>query len=65
MIEVFTPKLFIIEANSQPITPPPMMAKVSGKVDRLRIPVEDRILTSSRAIPGRDFGSEPVAITTY
>ena len=41
------------------------MAKDSGKVDRLSIPVDDKILTSSMTILGKDFGSEPVAMTTY
>jgi len=61
MMCTLTPKLFMIEANSQPITPPPITARLDGSLSSLRMPVEESTFTSSIAMPGSDLGSEPVA----
>ena len=60
-----TPTLPKKHANSQPITPPPMITTLLGSFSRFRIPVESR--TPGRPHPGIGglAGEEPVLIRMF
>ena len=58
------PRSANIEANSQPMAPPPMMATDAGAALRERTSSEVRIKRPSIPKPGIVRGIEPVAMTT-
>ena len=59
------PKRANIEANSIPTAPAPITIRLFGISLSCRISSEVRICLPSGAMPGSDFGFEPVAITTF
>ena len=60
----FAPNVLNTVANSKPITPPPIMARLSGRVVSESNSVE--VTTPSRSAPGigKGRGREPVAMMT-
>ena len=56
------PNLDQTEPISNPIYPPPTTTIFFGSLEILRAPVDERIFFSSKSIPGRDKGSDPVLI---
>ncbi len=54
-----------IDANSTPITPPPMMATRGGSSVRLSTWSDERTRTPSKSSPGSALGVEPVAIRRF
>ena len=59
------PKRANIDANSIPTAPAPITIRLFGISLSCRISSEVRICLPSGAMPGSDFGLEPVAITTF
>ena len=47
------------------MTPPPITIKSSGTVGRDRAPVDEIITFSSKASPGNELASLPVAMITF
>ena len=56
------PRAWKINANSQPITPPPMIRMDSGIVFRVRASLLERMWVPSKGKAGKTIGREPEAM---
>ena len=65
MIVMSDPKDFQAEANSTPMTPPPRTIADFGTRSRTRAWSEEMMRLPSISRPGSDFGTEPVARSTW
>ena len=64
MTATSTPKSVIKDANSKPMTPPPMIASDWGNLSSLNISSLDSTVFPSNGKKGKGIGDEPVQINT-